>query len=43
MKNVFMALDTNKDGKLSREELLEGFVKHMATKEAEEEVEKIMK
>ena len=42
MKKVFIELDTNNDGKLSREELLEGYQKHMTVMEAENEVEKIM-
>ena len=42
MKKVFISLDTNNDGKLSTEELLEGYKKHMPTKEADEEVQRIM-
>ena len=42
MKKVFIELDTNNDGKLSREELLEGYKRYMPVMEAENEVERIM-
>ena len=39
---TFQALDTNNDGKLSREELLIGYKKIMDAVEADHEVNKIM-
>eukprot|EP00826_Nyctotherus_ovalis_P065374 TRINITY_DN9610_c0_g1_i8.p1 TRINITY_DN9610_c0_g1~~TRINITY_DN9610_c0_g1_i8.p1 ORF type:complete len:242 (+),score=42.48 TRINITY_DN9610_c0_g1_i8:147-872(+) len=43
LKETFMALDKNADGKLSREELLEGYVKLYGSKvKAEVEVDNIM-
>mmetsp|Transcript_42606 Transcript_42606/g.40876 ORF Transcript_42606/g.40876 Transcript_42606/m.40876 type:complete len:86 (+) Transcript_42606:904-1161(+) len=41
-KDIFSALDVNHDGKLSREELIEGYRK-IYGEFAEEEVDKIMK
>ncbi|KAM3134083.1 hypothetical protein pb186bvf_013809 [Paramecium bursaria] len=38
---TFQALDTNQDGKLSKEELLTGYIKIMNPNEAQEEVERI--
>ena len=40
--NQFKALDTNNDGKLSRDELISGYLKVMSQVEAEEEVTAIM-
>ncbi len=42
LQQAFKALDKNSDGKLSREELLDGF-KELYGDLAEDEVEKIMK
>jgi calcium-dependent protein kinase len=41
MADTFLAIDTNRDGKLSREELRNEFLKTMCQEEAEFEVEKI--
>lgn len=43
LMKVFQSLDLNKDGKLSREELVIGYQKILNAGEAEEEVDKIMK
>jgi len=42
LQAAFKALDTNSDGKLQREELIEGYKKIMGDAEAEELVDKIM-
>ena len=39
---IFQALDSNNDGQLSREELMNGFEKIMGSVKAEEEVNRIM-
>ena len=41
-REIFMAMDTDFDGKLTREELLEGFTK-LGNPNPEEEVDRIMK
>jgi calcium-dependent protein kinase len=43
LRDVFKAMDTNSDGKLSRQELYDYFVKEMDPAEAEEEVGRIMR
>lgn len=43
LREVFKAMDTNGDGKLSKEELLEYFTKEMGLEAAQEEVGRIMK
>lgn len=43
LREVFYAMDTNKDGKLSREELLNQFTKTMGAEAADEEVDRIMR
>ena len=42
LRDVFKAMDGNSDGKLSRGELFEHFVKEMGEEEAKEEVDRIM-
>lgn len=42
LQKTFEALDTTKDGRLSREELLDGYTKIMGAVAAELEVERIM-
>ena len=43
LQRAFKSLDKNSDGKLSREELIEGYRAIMGDLAAEEEVDKIMK
>lgn len=43
LQKAFKSLDKNSDGKLSRQELVEGYTLIMGDLAAEEEVEKIMK
>lgn len=40
--DVFKSLDTNNDGKLSKDELITGYKKHLSQIDAEIEVQKIM-
>ncbi|CAG9335416.1 unnamed protein product [Blepharisma stoltei] len=42
LRDIFIAMDTNHDGKLSRDELMEQFVKIMGAEAADEEVTRIM-
>ncbi|CAG9309953.1 unnamed protein product [Blepharisma stoltei] len=42
LRNIFQAIDTNHDGKLSREELMAQFMKIMGDEAADEEVKRIM-
>ena len=43
LREIFKAIDTDKDGRLSREELLTEYLKHFDAASAEEEVGRIMK
>eukprot|EP00358_Blepharisma_japonicum_P000317 CAMPEP_0202953028 /NCGR_PEP_ID=MMETSP1395-20130829/42844_1 /ASSEMBLY_ACC=CAM_ASM_000871 /TAXON_ID=5961 /ORGANISM="Blepharisma japonicum, Strain Stock R1072" /LENGTH=62 /DNA_ID=CAMNT_0049665223 /DNA_START=343 /DNA_END=527 /DNA_ORIENTATION=- len=42
LRDIFQAIDTNHDGKLSREELMTQFMTIMGDEAADEEVKKIM-
>jgi len=42
LQNTFAALDKNSDGKLSKDELMEGFRQTLSQHDAEEEVKRIM-